>query len=59
MFLVLTKSRVFRFSPNKILIVILVIENIIVSKNSPYFEIILQKMILLVLQNNPYKMQTS
>lgn len=38
MFLVPTKSRVLKFSPYKILMVILVLQNIVVCNNSPYFE---------------------
>jgi hypothetical protein len=37
--------------------VILVIHNIAVCKNNPYFENFLQKMDILVSQNSPYKMQ--
>ena len=37
--------------------VILVLHNIVVCKNCPYFENFLQKMDTLVLQNNPCKMQ--
>jgi len=43
MFLVLTKSWDFKFTPYKILMVIVVLDNIIVCKNSPYFKNILQK----------------
>ena len=44
MFLVSTKSWVFKFSPYEIFMVILVLPNILVCKNSPYFENFLQKM---------------
>ena len=44
MFLTPTKSRVFKFSPYKILKVILVFHNIIVCKNNFYFKNFLQKM---------------
>ena len=43
MFLTPTKSRVFKFSPYKILIVILVLHNIKFCKNIPCFENFLQK----------------
>jgi len=41
MFLISIKSRVFKFSPYKILLVILVFYNIVVCKNSLYFKIFL------------------
>jgi hypothetical protein len=44
MFLVSTKSQIFKFSLYKILMVILVLHNIVACKNSPYFENVLQKM---------------
>jgi len=44
MFLVPTKSQIFKFSPFKILIVILVLNNIVICKNSPYFENFFQEM---------------
>jgi len=43
MFLVPTKSWVFKLSPYEILMVILVLQNILVCKNSPYFENFIQK----------------
>jgi len=43
MFLILIKSGVFKFNPYKILIVILVLYNIKVCKNNPYFKNFLQK----------------
>jgi hypothetical protein len=51
MFLVPTKSWIFKVSPYEILMVILVLQNILVCKNSLYFENILQKLDNLVLQN--------
>jgi len=45
------------FSPYEILMVILVLHNIVVCKNNPYFENFLQKRDFLVLQNSPFKMQ--
>jgi len=44
MFLIPTKSQVFKFSPYKILIVILVLHNLVVCQNSPNFENFLTKM---------------
>jgi len=51
------KISLFKFSPYKIVMVILILHNNVVCKNSLYFENLLQKnWILLALQNNPYKM---
>ena len=44
MFLIPTKLRVFKFSSYKILMIILVLCNIEVYKNNPYFKKKLQKM---------------
>ena len=44
MLLVSTKSQVFKFNLYKILMVILVLHNLVVCKNNPYFENFLQKM---------------
>ena len=44
MFLVPTKSQDFKFNPYKILMIILVLENIVVCNNSPYFNFFYKKL---------------
>ena len=56
MFLIPTKSQVFKFSPYKFLMVILVLRNIVVCKIVFILKTFYKKWKLLVLQNNPCKM---
>jgi hypothetical protein len=55
--LVPTKLWTFKFNPYKILMTILILHNIVVCKNDPYFKNFLQQWIHLILQISPYKMK--